>query len=479
MKEFIDNLRNSGLFQNKRNLIILVILLVALPVGIFLITKQQIFKSRASGELISLTGANVTRRADGSYVMVDASHPTITLQLTSTLDKEVPPPASPAPPTPSASSNPPASPAPEPGRASATITANPTTSTAGHAVTVSWSSTNAAKCYLDYPGVTGEVSTSGSDVYHPEETTTYGIRCEAPGVISSSRQTVTITVNPPLPCTDKDGSSCTFDTQTAYVRAGTSLRRETVTAYGRYWNWDETAPGQWQALDKNGSTLASYPRYANGPCAGKTGTACVFDTHTVYVQSDGTRRESVTADGKYWNWANAAGSGDWNAVGTMGGELRLVERYNTSGDTFSHPGPCYGRSVCKFDTQTVYVRSNGLRRETVTAYGKYWNWDEIAVADRSNPDIAPKLLDGAWMPLDSNNNDLTSYPRYANGPCAGQSTCTFDTHVVYIRANSSLRRETITAYGKYWNWDEDPSATGGWSALGSNGNNLTKESRYQ
>ncbi len=83
MREIFDNLRNSELFQKKRNLIILAVLLLALPVGVFLITQQQIFKSRATGEPIEFSGSNVEQRGN-NWVVLRADQP-ITLRLTSRL----------------------------------------------------------------------------------------------------------------------------------------------------------------------------------------------------------------------------------------------------------------------------------------------------------------------------------------------------------------------------------------------------------
>lgn len=108
MREFLDNLRNSEFFQSKKNLIILAVLLLALPVGIFLITQQQIFKSGASGERIEFSGPNVETR-DGRKV---ATKPEVTLKLNTTLGQEAPQPASPAPSNPPASPEPPAPPEP-------------------------------------------------------------------------------------------------------------------------------------------------------------------------------------------------------------------------------------------------------------------------------------------------------------------------------------------------------------------------------
>ncbi|MBI2196784.1 hypothetical protein HYU45_04220 [Candidatus Daviesbacteria bacterium] len=114
MREFLDNLRNSEFFQNKRNLIILAVLVLTLPVGIFLITQQQIFKSRAAGEPIEFSGNNVERRGN-SWVALRADQP-ITLKLTSRLGSGNTPTPTPPASVPSTPTNPSAS-CPDPGTA--------------------------------------------------------------------------------------------------------------------------------------------------------------------------------------------------------------------------------------------------------------------------------------------------------------------------------------------------------------------------
>lgn len=305
-------------FKVKKNLIkvlIVALLIIGIPVGIYLIQTQKIFKSGASVKRIEFTGPNVEQRGD----KLVATKQEIALKLTTIIDQEQSPSSPPVPSTPPQPSAP-----VEPGRATASINASPATTTAGHAVTISWSSTNAAKCYLDYPGVGAkEVSTSGSDVYHPDTTTTYGVRCEAPGVISSGRQTVAVTVNPPLPCTDKEGASCTFDTRTMYYDSDGS-RIESITAYGRYWNFRSPISGGWLPMDKNGSDLTSESRYANGPCSGKTAGSCTFDTRNIFVQNDGKKIETITAYGKYWNFDSSTG---WGAMSGNGSNLSEESRY--------------------------------------------------------------------------------------------------------------------------------------------------------
>ncbi|MBI2337639.1 hypothetical protein HYU95_00490 [Candidatus Daviesbacteria bacterium] len=86
MGEFLDY------FKNKKaliSLLILGVLVLALPLGVELVRRQQIFKSRASGEPIVFTGPNVEKKGD-KWV---AFKPQITVEITSPLG----PPATPTP----------------------------------------------------------------------------------------------------------------------------------------------------------------------------------------------------------------------------------------------------------------------------------------------------------------------------------------------------------------------------------------------
>ncbi|MDP3947894.1 MAG: dockerin type I repeat-containing protein, partial [bacterium] len=49
-------------------------------------------------------------------------------------------------------------------------------------------------------------------------------------------------------------------------------------------------------------------------------------------------------------------------------------------------------------TRAMYVGSDGSRTESITAYGKYWNFNSA----------------NGWAPMDGNGSDLTSVARYAN-----------------------------------------------------------------
>ncbi|MBI2196783.1 hypothetical protein HYU45_04215 [Candidatus Daviesbacteria bacterium] len=107
----------------------------------------------------------------------------------------------------------------------------------------------------------------------------------------------------------------------------------------------------------------------------------------------------------------------------------------------------------------MYYETDGSRIESITAYGRYWNFRSPT--------------SGGWEVMSGSGSSLTSVDRYASGPCSGQTTCTFDSRTMLVK--DGKKTESITAYGKYWNFD---SSTG-WGAMFGNGTNLSEESRYK
>ncbi|MFC1611913.1 hypothetical protein ACFL6C_13200 [Myxococcota bacterium] len=240
------------------------------------------------------------------------------------------------------------------------------------------------------------------------------------------------------PCEGKD--VCVFDTRTFAISHGKLV--ESITAYGRYFNFDvDDGYAPWSS---NGNDLTQVPRYATGPCEGLENVSCVFDTRA-FVTINGRLIESISAYGKYYNFDVSDGPAPWP---TNGNDLTRVRRYAA--------GPCEGKEpgTCTFDTR-AFVGRNGGVVESITAYGKYFNFDN-------------------GLARLSNGNDLTEVPRYANGPCEGKETgtCTFDTRTFVIRHGRLV--ESITAYGKYFNFDVDDDSRP-WS---TNGNDLTEVPRY-
>jgi hypothetical protein len=216
--------------------------------------------------------------------------------------------------------------------------------------------------------------------------------------------------------TQRDGASSAADSALADTGSDTGIDAtadaaksigeppyESISGYGSYWNFEiENAYSPWPS---NGSDLTSVPRYADGPCQGRAAGQCAFDTRA-FLTVQGHLIESISAYGKYWNFDADDAYKPWDGNGS---DLTSVPRYAN--------GPCQGRAAgtCVFDTRT-FLTVQGRQIESISAYGKYWNFDS----------------DDAYKPWDGNGSDLTSVPRYANGPCKGRTAgrCVFGTRAI-------------------------------------------------
>jgi hypothetical protein len=193
------------------------------------------------------------------------------------------------------------------------------------------------------------------------------------------------------PCAGQPAGACKFDTRTFVVLGGDLL--ESITAYGKYWNFDVTTG--YTALSGNGATLDSVARYASGPCTGQPAGMCTFDTRTfVVLPGSSDLVESITANGAYWNFDITTGSSPYPENGSV---LDSVSWLAT--------GPCAGRpaGTCQLDTRAFGTTpsSGSDVIESDTAYGRYWNFDTTTGS----------------TPLAGNGSTLESVPRYASGPC--------------------------------------------------------------
>ncbi len=146
------------------------------------------------------------------------------------------------------------------------------------------------------------------------------------------------------PCSVRPvGTACTFDTRAIMTVNGQTT--EAITAYGRYWNFDDRG-NPWprdQATNKgNGDYLESIPRYATGPCAGQAAGTCTFDSRTMMIIG-GKKVESITAYGKGYNYME-----DGTPWEDNGFDLTAVGRYAS--------GPCASQPTtsCKLDTRSGF-----------------------------------------------------------------------------------------------------------------------------
>lgn len=208
---------------------------------------------------------------------------------------------------------------------------------------------------------------------------------------------------------------CRFDTR-AFIEVGGMLV-ESVTAYGRYWNYDASTG---TVLSNGALAGPEAARYA-AICSGQP--VCVFDTRTM-TGSAAAPVESITAFDHYHDIA-------LDGTPIASGLLSSVARYR--------PICALARDAahCTFDTRNVIGRG-GTQVETITAYGHWFEFDQGSHA---------RLGSGA----------LASVERYAP-ICASmppaETQCRFDTRAfVHLWPDSPLF-ESITAYGHYWNFDD-------------------------
>jgi hypothetical protein len=120
------------------------------------------------------------------------------------------------------------------------------------------------------------------------------------------------------PCAGS-GSGCAIDTRAVWVEGNQKI--ESITAGNKLWSFTLGDGGQRTALSSNGAPLASVPRFAAGPCFGYE-SACVFDTRTVYVDGEGTKREEITARGRLWAYILGA---DDSMLGLLTNGTPLVD----------------------------------------------------------------------------------------------------------------------------------------------------------
>ena len=294
-----------------------------------------------------------------------------------------------------------------------------------------------------------------------------GNKCRVRDNIASTGGTsLTLVTTPPTryssgPCLSvSSGTNCIFDTRSHYYDTTLSKNLESITAYGKYWNYD-TATGQQVSsgslsdnpIVKYNTSGACSPLPCTaippGPCYNRPVNSCEFDSRSHYL-SNGQTVESITAYGKYWNF-----KADNTRLPRSGGHGSLSDsqllKYNAgSCDTQAQPctydiGPCNGQPVnsCKFDSRSHFI-ANGQTVESITAYDKYWNF-----------------VNGLpWVRVGSSSStgSLMSIPRYALGPCqykTGQN-CVFDSRSHFMSSDGKLV-ESITAYGMYWNFVNDYS----------------------
>jgi len=212
---------------------------------------------------------------------------------------------------------------------------------------------------------------------------------------------------------------CKFDSRT-YISIGGVLV-ESITAYGRYWNFRADNNAWVGNGPLNTADLARYQLICG------TKPVCTFDTRTFLPSTSGTL-ESITAFDSYWTFS------DTSSTPVASGTLRSVPRYNQYICSFATG------SGCKFDTRTIINRS-GTQIEAITAYGHYFEFNYATGV----------LLTSGTVASTAKYSSICAYKP------ASDTYCTFDTRA-YVQIPNIPYLESITAYGRYWNLDASTGA---------------------
>jgi hypothetical protein len=100
-------------------------------------------------------------------------------------------------------------------------------------------------------------------------------------------------------CAGRIGA-CKFDTRMFFYDQGRYI--ESITAYGRIFEYTFAGEGGEYPTALNGRDLTSIAYYAQGPCAGKGAGQCVFNGRTL-LEYNGQTVEVITAYGMVWRFA--------------------------------------------------------------------------------------------------------------------------------------------------------------------------------
>ncbi|MEG3792492.1 S8 family serine peptidase [Lysobacter sp. CCNWLW3] len=254
-----------------------------------------------------------------------------------------------------------------------------------------------------------------------------GTNC-GPGLLNVANSVALAATTSTGPCSAGNPSyplSCSIEGLSQYVN-GSGTLVESVYAYGYRWQFD--AAGNQSGVAKK---LNAFPHYKDGPCQyAPAGQICTLDSVTTLDYPEFGYIESVTAYGRFWNFDQ-----NNSQLSGSGSLLTSVPRYAN--------GPCAyaGGAPCTFDTRDMFNPPQwGGLYESITAYGRYWTYD-----------AAGSLIA---------TNTLLSTPRYANGPCAYRpagTTCKFGSREQRSGPNGII--ETVTAYGRYFEWDGNGNPT--------------------
>jgi hypothetical protein len=248
-----------------------------------------------------------------------------------------------------------------------------------------------------------------------------------PDQLESIRQQFARVLDTSMSYIRTDGE-CRFETQNSILNSATNRYDEEVTYQGVQYQYPWDTAHDHPGGVPTATDLTQVSRYVVplGPCYGLGAGQCRFSTRTF---NQGV--ESITANGKAYNYFT-----DGTPWPQNGGALSAVARFQS--------GPCAGHpDDCDFETRTFVTMTDGTLVESITAYGKAYNFSHNTATN-------------TWDPWPSNGADLTTIAQYTAtspgpagtlpGPCTGRQPgdCHFDTR------DWTPAGDTITAYGNIY-----------------------------
>ncbi len=195
------------------------------------------------------------------------------------------------------------------------------------------------------------------------------------------------------PCSyNTTGNACKLDVM-AYDTDLTNAKEETVFAYGKMWKYNAAGQALQSAVD-----LRSIARYASGPCAkAPANQDCTIDTLTILNHPQYGYIEGITAYGAYWNFDKNGVEIPWGKSADLKTVARYGDGGPVFGGSAPRPCGASGSLPCKFDTRELIDARDtwGDIFEGITAYGNYYifRWDGTFIGSNSLMSVT-RYIDG-------------------------------------------------------------------------------------
>jgi subtilisin family serine protease len=216
---------------------------------------------------------------------------------------------------------------------------------------------------------------------------------DANEAVKKAKITVPTATSGTGPCSyNNTAETCKLDVM-AYDTDLTNAKEETVFAYGKMWKYDAAGQAIQSAVD-----LRSIPRYANGPCSKAPASQnCVIDTLTILNHPQYGYIEGITAYGAYWNFDKNGVEIEWGKSADLKTVARYGDGGPVFGGSAPRPCGASRNMPCKFDTRELIDARDtwGDIFEGITAYGNYYifRWDGTFIGSNALTSVS-RYVDG-------------------------------------------------------------------------------------